>query len=228
MRKVDHGQTEKALDTITSRLHAQVGILEDYLKEKNNGDNAKYSAGYLQQLADERMDNLAKKSAETDAIFMDAIASARECEDANSKAIDFSDPVLMGMLAAIDTLPDGSALMDNGGFNVAGNIIDAIVNELRGQRNALELVKNKLEGKGIQIGKAWNDYYYGADLFDNLELQLHGLATAPQAANYYINAISELRKIAKVLGITLRESDLDMGDMGGYLWTETMRQAAGA
>ena len=232
MVKVNHTQTEAALDKIAAAIHSQASVLENYFKESQPGeDQAMYSAQYLQGLADKALEKLvaaAKANADT---FMDAIESAKECEAENEKALDFTDPTLQGILAAIDALQDKQLTTDGGEaysqLNSSGKIIEAALEALRGQRNALELVKNKLESKGLHILKTWEPYFYGEDLFEKLDSELTNVVNSPKSGIYYFNAVRELREIAGKLGLTLRESDLDLGGIGGAVWDSAMRSAAG-
>lgn len=232
MVKVDHTKTEAALDKIAATIHSQAQALENYFKESNPGeDQAMYSAEYLQGLADKALEALvsaARKNAET---FAEAIESAKECEAANDGAIDFTDPTLQGILAAIDAIQDKTLTTDGGEIyaqlNSSGKIIEAALENLRGQRNALELVKNKLESKGLRIIKSWDGYFYGSDLFEALDNELTSVVNSPKSGIYYMNAVKELRAIAATLGLTLRESDLELGGIGGSIWDSAMRTAAG-
>lgn len=235
MVKVNHTQTEAALDKIAAAIHTQAGALETYFKEINPGeDQAMYSAQYLQGLADKALEKLVAVAQKNAITFQEAIESAKECEKANDAAIDFTDATLQGILAAIDTIQDKSltnASQDGGqlyeALNGSGKIIEAALEELKGQRNALELVKNKLESKGLHIIKSWERYFYGVDLFEKLDNELVNVASSPKSGIYYVNAVKELREIADKLGITLRESDLDLGGIGGAVWDSAMRSAAG-
>ncbi len=235
MLKVDHTQTSRALDQITAALHNQAKALEVYFKECDFGeDQAMYSAQYLQGLADKALEKLvavAQKNTET---FADALESARECERNNEGAIDFTDPTLQGILSAIDAFQGKDLLTTNTGdgelykeLSGSGKIVEAALEELRGQRNALELVKNKLESKGYEILKSWKEYFYSLDLFDNLDEALGNVSSSPKSGLYYLNAKTELLKVAKALGLQLRESDLDFGGIGGSVIESAMRAAAG-
>ncbi len=171
---------------------------------------------------------VAQKNAEN---FDNALESARECERINEGAIDFTDPTLQGILAAIDAFQDKQLTTDGGeayaNLTASGKIIEAALQELQGQRNALEIIKNKLESKGYHVMKQWEFYFYGADLFDDLERALANVSSSPKSGIYYMNAITELRKVAKTLGLQLRESDLDLGGIGGSVYDSAMRTAAG-
>ena len=235
MVKVNHTQTEAAIDKIAAALHTQAVALETYFKEMDPGeDQAMYSAEYLQGLADKALEKLVAVAQKNATTFQEAIESAQECEKANEGAIDFTDATLQGILAAIDAF-NGDTLTDaskDGGniyeaLNSTGKIIEAALEELRGQRNALELVKNKLESKGLHIVKNWEGYFYGADLFDQLDKELTSVVNSPKSGIFYMNAVTEIRKIAATLGFTLRESDLDLGGIGGAVWDSAMRSAAG-
>ena len=65
------------------------------------------------------------------------------------------------------------------------------------------------------------------DLFEKLDNELVNVSQSPKSGIYYVNAVKELREIADKLGITLRESDLDLGGIGGAVWDSAMRSAAG-
>jgi len=232
MVKVNHTNTEAALDKIAAAIHSQAGVLENYFKECNPGeDQAMYSASYLQGLADKALEKLVAAARNNAEIFDAAIESAKECEKANDSALDFTDATLQGILAAIDALQDKQLTTDGGEayaqLNSSGKIIEAALETLRGQRNALELVKNKLESKGLHILKIWEPYFYGEDLFVKLENELANVVNSPKSGIYYFNAVKELREIAGKLGITLKESDLELGGIGGALWDSAMRSAAG-
>ena len=232
MVKVNHTQTEAALDKIAAAIHTQAGALETYFKEINPGeDQAMYSASYLQGLADKALEKLVAVAQKNAITFQEAIESAQECEKANDAAIDFTDATLQGILAALQDKSLTNASQDGGqlyeALNGSGKIIEAALEELKGQRNALELVKNKLESKGLHVLKSWEHYFYGADLFEKLDNELVNVSQSPKSGIYYVNAVKELREIAGKLGLTLRESDLDLGGIGGAVWDSAMRSAAG-
>lgn len=232
MVKVDHSKTEAALDKIAATLHSQAQILEEYFKESDPGkDQAMYSAEYLKGLADKALEKLVAAAQKNGVTFFEAIESAKECERANDSALDFTDATLQGILAAIDALQDKELTVDGGQayeqLNSSGKIIEAALETLRGQRNALELVKNKLESKGLHVLKIWDHYFYGADLFEKLSNELTSVTNSPKSGIYYINAVKELRDIAGTLGITLKESDLELSGIGGAVYDSAIRTAAG-
>lgn len=232
MVKVDHSKTEAALDRIAATLHSQAGVLKNYFKELDpKEDQAMYSAEYLKGLADKALEKLVETARKNAITFEEALEDAKECERANDAAIDFTDPVMTGILAAIDTIKDDRFTEDAGeaysSLNGAGKIVAAALEELKGQRNALELVKNKIEAKGLHMLPEWKPYFYGLDIFDGLELNLTGATSSPKSALYYVNATAELRKIAKTLGLTLKESDLDLGAIDSSVYLTALSQAAG-
>lgn len=190
-----------------------------------------YSAEYLQGLADKALERLVAVAQSNAVLFTEAIESAKECEATNDGAIDFTDPTLQGILAAIDAFQEKKLTTDGGEaygqLNGSGKIIEAALEELRGQRNALELVKNKLESKGYSILKNWEHYFYDVDIFEKLYNELMNITRSPKSGVYYYNAVGELRKVAETFGLTLRESDLDLGEIGGAVWNSAMRAAAG-
>ena len=75
--------------------------------------------------------------------------------------------------------------------------------------------------------KIWDHYFYGADLFEKLSNELTSVTNSPKSGIYYINAVKELRDIAGTLGITLKESDLELSGIGGAVYDSAIRTAAG-
>ena len=79
----------------------------------------------------------------------------------------------------------------------------------------------------MHILKPWEPYFYGEDLFVKLENELANVVNSPKSGIYYFNAVKELREVAGKLGIELKESDLELGGIGGAVYDSAMRSAAG-
>lgn len=228
MIKVDHSKTDAALDRITAAFHSQVELYSAYMKKKDDSkDQAMYSAQYLEGLADKALEALVARAKKNQEIFDKAIEDAEACEEKNQEAIDFTDPTLQGILAALQILKKDDPLVDMKGLTSTGRLIEAALAELKGQRNALELIRQTLAQKGISILKQWEVYFYGDDLFSKLDLALTALTNSPGAATLYLTARDEIQKVADTLGLTLRKSDLALDSLGDGFYMEGMRSVMG-
>ncbi len=233
--KVDHKQTETALDNVAREIRHLKELLNKYYEDTApKEEDEKYKIGYVKGLHKAFLDKL-KEDAQGDIEYFERqVESMKECEEANEGAIDFTDPTLQGILSAIDAFQDKELLITNTGdggelykeLSGSGRIVEAALEELRGQRNALELVKNKLESKGYKIEKRFEKYFYSLEMFNELESSLTALCFNPTTGIYYFKAKSAVTRVADVFGFTL--PDMAVAGVDEEIMRDVICAAAGA
>ena len=202
MNEVTHKKTEEQLKNICGGISQQVKAYKALaVKIEAVEDQAVYSKDYLErQAADalKALENIAESNRE---LFISSINAMIESEKANDNIMDFQDETLKGVLNIIQAL-NPPVLITESGLTAAGRILYAAIMQLRGKKNALYIIRDALAGKGVQIPKGWDEYFYDDSIFDRLSAALYDLTAYPRTAAYYSRALTELKQVYDVLALT--------------------------
>ncbi len=211
--KVDHARTEKALNTYVSTLESQYKAYENLLSETSKKYDPMYSDAFVEDQKSKARARFDEQQADRYDTYIQCVNSMRECEEQNEEAIDFTDPTLQGVLTTIDALPaktaddhgsKASEALLKGGFRV----IEAALSDLRGQRNALAVVRAKLSAKGYTIPAGMEKYFYDFKMFDDLAELSNALTAKKQSGWIYMDAANKLTYIANTLGLDVSKPSL--------------------